>query len=99
MPFPDPLIDPGFHDEMRLRYPLATTTVSTYYAHNLTARRRLSQIKHDIVYKVRSRNGFEDPLPFSTILQVEKRLNDWFQNLPPVMQARNIVFPPQLEVQ
>ncbi|CAG5188986.1 uncharacterized protein ALTATR162_LOCUS12079 [Alternaria atra] len=98
MPFPDPLTNPGFHDEMWLRYPLATSTVPAYYAHTITARRHLSQIKNDVVYKVRSWNGFEDPLLFSTILQIENRLKNWFQNLPPAMQARNIVFPPQLEV-
>ncbi|CAN9446427.1 unnamed protein product [Alternaria alternata] len=98
MPFPDPLTDPGFHDEMWLRYPFATSTVPAYYAHTITARRHLNQIKNDIVYKVRSRNVLEGPVLFSTILDLNERLDSWFQNLPLAMQARNIVFPPQLEV-
>src|SRR4051812_14356848 len=99
MPFPDPKTDPHFHDEMWVRYPMAKSIVPTHYADTITARRWLSDIKNDIIYQIRNRLESEGPPSLSTILHFKVRLANWFENLPPALQSRNIVFPAQLEVQ
>ncbi|KAM0542279.1 hypothetical protein ACHAPJ_012887 [Fusarium lateritium] len=97
-PLPDIIADPSWYGEIWVRYPLSDTPLPTHFGHVVKATMDLRSLMHEIASALFKEKKLDDNPSPEAVDGFRSKLDNWFNQLPEVLNSKNLIFPMHLRI-
>jgi hypothetical protein len=95
---PDPAVQPDWYGEVWIRYPMSQSRLPSLFGHEFRAKAQFRIIMND--FSLAAYSGVKKPaITLAKAYGLYTQLRRWWDGLPDVLTARNVVLPGHLQLQ